>query len=65
MPFQNLNVCVVTCQTLSENGKSKQYLDIKDGICYGLDLEVILNSQRSLKSYEVSAELKKVFYLHA
>jgi hypothetical protein len=38
--FQNLNVSVITCQVSNENGKNKQYLEIKDGICYGVDTQV-------------------------
>jgi hypothetical protein len=40
--IQNLNVCVITRSVLNDNGRNKQYLDIREGICYNVDPEVTL-----------------------
>ncbi|KAF8233665.1 hypothetical protein L208DRAFT_1395399 [Tricholoma matsutake] len=55
--ISNLNVCVITCQLLNENGQNKQYLDVKDGICYSVDLEdprkysIYMLDRRQLESH--------------
>jgi hypothetical protein len=58
-------VSVITCQVSNENGKNKQYLEIKDGICYGVDTQVNALAFVVFKFMKQFVEFEKILYLYA
>jgi hypothetical protein len=56
LTLQNVKVCVITCRALRVNGKSKKYLDIKDGVCYGVDTHVTSTIHLNLPWLRVSPQ---------